>query len=46
VFTGWDDVTIEITPASVVAWDMRVMDQQVLGGTLEKNPTYLLPLER
>lgn len=46
VFARWDDITIEITPASVFAWDMRVMDQQVLGGAMEKNPTYLLPLER
>jgi PPOX class probable F420-dependent enzyme len=46
VFAGWDDVTIEITPASVIAWDMRVADQQVFGGAFEKNPTYLLELER
>ena len=46
VFAGWDDVTIQITPASVIAWDMRVADRQFFGGALESNPTYLLPLER
>jgi PPOX class probable F420-dependent enzyme len=46
VFAGWDDVTIEITPTSVITWDMRVADKQVFGGAFEKNPTYLLPLER
>jgi PPOX class probable F420-dependent enzyme len=46
VFAAWDDVTIEITPGSVITWDMRQLDQQVLGGALSSNPTYLLPLER
>ena len=23
VFAAWDDVTIQITPASVITWDMR-----------------------
>jgi PPOX class probable F420-dependent enzyme len=46
VFAMWDDITIEITPASVISWDMRVLDQQVLGGAFAKNPLYLLPLER
>jgi PPOX class probable F420-dependent enzyme len=46
VFAGWDDVTVEITPVSVIIWDMRVADQQVFGGAFEKNPTYLLALER
>jgi PPOX class probable F420-dependent enzyme len=46
VFAGWDDVTIEITPASVIAWDMREADRQVFGGAFESNPGYLLPLER
>jgi PPOX class probable F420-dependent enzyme len=45
VFAAWDDVTIEITPTSVVAWDMRVADQQVFGGAFASNPGYLLPLE-
>lgn len=46
VFTAFDDVTIEITPASVISWDMRTIDQQFFGGAMGSNPTYLLPLER
>ncbi|MGO9086530.1 MAG: pyridoxamine 5'-phosphate oxidase family protein [Candidatus Sulfotelmatobacter sp.] len=46
VFAGWDDVTLKIIPASVIAWDMRVADQQVFGGAFASNPTYLLPLKR
>ena len=46
VFAAWDDVTIQIAPASVISWDMRQADQQAFGGALERNPTYLLPLER
>jgi PPOX class probable F420-dependent enzyme len=46
VFAAWDDVTIQIAPASVIAWDMRQADRQFFGGVLEKNPTYLLPLQR
>jgi hypothetical protein len=45
VFIMFDDITIEITPASVISWDMRVLDQQVLGSAFAKNPSYLLPLE-
>lgn len=46
VFAAWDDVTIQITPTSVVTWDMRQLDQQALGGALERNPAYLLALKR
>jgi PPOX class probable F420-dependent enzyme len=46
VFGGWDDVTIQITPASVISWDMRVADAQVFGGSFRNNPSYLLPLEK
>jgi PPOX class probable F420-dependent enzyme len=46
VFAAWDDMTIEITPASVFAWDMRVADQQAFGGAIGSNPSYLLPLQR
>ena len=45
VFAGWDDVTIQITPVSVISWDMREADAQVFGGSFKNNPTYLLPLE-
>jgi hypothetical protein len=46
VFASWDDVTIQITPTSVIAWDMRQAERQVFGSAFESNPTYLLPLER
>jgi PPOX class probable F420-dependent enzyme len=46
VFAGWDDITIEITPGSIISWDMRILDQQVLGSSFANHPTYLLPLER
>ena len=46
VFAGWDDITVQITPASVIAWDMREADKQVFGGAFEGNPGYLLPVER
>jgi PPOX class probable F420-dependent enzyme len=46
VFAIWDDVTIRLTPATVIAWDMRQADQQAFGGAFKANPTYLLPLER
>src|SRR5437870_906213 len=46
VFASWDDFTIQITPTSVIAWDMRQADRQVFGSAFESNPTYLLPLER
>ncbi len=46
VFEAWDDVTIEITPRSVIAWDMREADREVFGGAIEKNPAYLLPTAR
>ena len=45
VFAAWDDVTIQITPNSVITWDMRQLDQQVLGGAIKSNPGYILPLE-
>jgi PPOX class probable F420-dependent enzyme len=46
VFAVWDDVTLRITPKSVITWDMRVADQQAFGGAFAANPGYLLPLER
>jgi len=45
VFAGWDDVTVRLTPESVIAWDMREADRQVFGSTFKNNPAYLLPLE-
>ena len=46
VFAAFDDVTIQVTPLSVITWDMREVDRQAFGGAFEKNPGYLLPLER
>jgi len=46
VFTQWDDVTIQITPTSVIAWDLREADRQFFGGAMSSNPGYLLPLDR
>lgn len=45
VFAAWDDTTIEITPISVIGWDMREADRQAFGGSFKENPSYLLPLE-
>ncbi len=45
VFAAWDDVTIQITPASIISWDMREADRQAFGGAIGSNPTYLLPLQ-
>ena len=46
VFAAWDDMTIQIDPVSVVAWDLREADKHVFGGSLAANPGYLLELER
>ncbi|MFZ3264533.1 MAG: pyridoxamine 5'-phosphate oxidase family protein [Terriglobales bacterium] len=46
VFAAMDDVTIQITPVSVISWDMREVDRQFLGGAIASNPAYLLALER
>ena len=46
VFVAWDDMTIRITPESVVAWDMREADKHVFGGAFATHPGYLLDLER
>lgn len=46
VFAAWDDVTVRLTPVSVIAWDMRQADHQVFRGAFKANPTYLLPVEQ
>jgi PPOX class probable F420-dependent enzyme len=46
VFAAWDDVTIQITPTSIISWDMREADRQAFGGAIASNPTYLLPLQK
>jgi general stress protein 26 len=46
VFAEWDDITVKITPESVITWDMRVIDKQVLRGAFSENPKYLMPVQR
>jgi len=46
VFAAWDDVTIQLSPASVVSWDMREADKQAFAGALANNPGYLLETAR
>ena len=46
VFAAWDDITVQISPTSVISWDMREADRQVFGGAFQSNPSYLLPLKR
>jgi PPOX class probable F420-dependent enzyme len=41
----FDDVTIQIAPASWTTWDMKVLDGQAFGGRLGGTPGYLLPLD-
>ncbi|MGA8761592.1 MAG: pyridoxamine 5'-phosphate oxidase family protein [Candidatus Sulfotelmatobacter sp.] len=45
VFAAFDDVTIRLTPASWISWDMAVLDAQAFGGRLGKTPGYMLPLD-
>ncbi len=45
MFASFDDVTIRLTAISWTAWDMAVLDAQVLGGRLGGTPGYLLPLD-
>jgi|ERR1022692_444076 hypothetical protein len=39
-----DDITLRLTPIGWYAWDMRMLDEAVFGGTM-KTPGYLLPLD-
>jgi len=45
VFASFDDVTIELTPASWISWDMAALDAQAFGGRLGGTPGYMLPLD-
>jgi PPOX class probable F420-dependent enzyme len=45
VFASFDDVTIRLTPDSWIPWNLAVLDAQALGGKLNANPGYLLPLD-
>lgn len=46
VFAAWDDVTVRLSPVSVITWDMRQADEHVFGGAFKNNSSYLLPIER
>lgn len=46
IFAAFDDIALQITPATVIAWDMRMIDRQFFGGAMERNPSYLFPLLR
>jgi PPOX class probable F420-dependent enzyme len=45
VFSSFDDVTLQLTPASWFTWDMAALDAQAFGGRLGKMPGYMLPLD-
>jgi len=44
VFAAMDDVTLRLTPASWISWDLAAVDAQAFGGRLSGTPGYLLPL--
>jgi PPOX class probable F420-dependent enzyme len=45
VFAAFDDVTIRLTPASWISWDMATLDAQAFAGRLGATPGYMLPLD-
>ncbi len=45
VFAQWDDITIQLKPTRVVAWDMREADRTVFRGAFAANPGFMLPIE-
>jgi len=45
VLAAFDDVTIRLTPASWISWDMAVLDAQAFGGRLGGTPGYMLPAD-
>ena len=45
VFAQWDDITIQLKPTRLVAWDMREADRAVFGGAFAGNPEFLLALD-
>ena len=44
VFASFDDVTIRLTPASWITWDMAMLDAQFFGGRLGTSG-YMLPVD-
>ncbi len=45
VFAAFDDVTIRLTPASWISWDMAALDAQAFGGRLGGTSGYMLPTD-
>ena len=45
VFGAMDDVTLRITPATWIWWNMAELDAQLLQGTFAAHPGYMLPLD-
>lgn len=45
VFAAFDDITLRLTPASWITWDMAMLDAQYFSGQLGRNAGYTLPLD-
>lgn len=45
VFAAFDDVTLRLTPACWITWDMAMLDAQFFGGQLGRNAGYMLPMD-
>jgi PPOX class probable F420-dependent enzyme len=45
VFASFDDVTIRLTQASWITWDMAMLDAQFFGGRLGGTRGYMLPVD-
>ena len=45
LFAASDDVTIKLTPRSLLIWDMAAVDAQAFGGRLGSMPGCFLPLD-
>lgn len=45
VFASFEDLTVRITPASWISWDMAALDAQAFGGRPGGTPGYLLALD-
>jgi len=44
-FGAFDDIAIQLTPTSWIAWDMATLDAQAFGGRLAGTPGFMLPLD-
>ena len=45
LFGAMDDVTLRVTPATWIGWNMAELDAQLLQGTFAAHPGYMLPLD-